>query len=53
MRLLVHHGGTPTVIFGPGHVRVAHAADEYVPLDQVVACAQSLVVWVLRELAAD
>jgi acetylornithine deacetylase len=53
MRLLVHHGGTPTVIFGPGHVRVAHAADEYVPLDQVIACAQSLVVWVLRELAAD
>ena len=50
MRLLVHHGATPTVMFGPGHVRMAHAADEYVPLDQVFACARVLAVWALREV---
>jgi acetylornithine deacetylase len=49
MRLLVNEGGTPTVIFGPGHVRLAHAADEFVPLDQVATCARVLAVWALRE----
>ena len=41
MRLLVNEGGTPTVIFGPGDVRVAHSADEHVPLAEVEACAGS------------
>jgi acetylornithine deacetylase len=50
MRLLVNEGATPTVIFGPGHVRVAHAADEFVPLEQVATCARVLAVWVLRQL---
>ena len=51
MRLLVHEGGTPTVIFGPGDVALAHAADEHVPLDEVVTCAQVLAAWVVRALA--
>jgi acetylornithine deacetylase len=50
MRLLVNEGRTPTVIFGPGNVKVAHAADEYVPLDQVITCARVLAVWALREM---
>jgi len=50
MRLLVNEGGTPTVIFGPGNVKAAHAADEYVPLDEVAACARVLAVWALREV---
>ncbi|HEX5589404.1 MAG TPA: ArgE/DapE family deacylase [Candidatus Limnocylindrales bacterium] len=50
MRLLVNEGRTPTVIFGPGHVAVAHAADEYVPVDDVVACARVLAAWVVRAL---
>jgi len=50
MRLLVNEGRTPTVIFGPGAVTAAHAADEFVPLDQVVACARVLAAWVVREL---
>jgi acetylornithine deacetylase len=50
MRLLVNEGRTPTVIFGPGHVAVAHSADEYVPVDDVVACARVLASWVVREL---
>jgi acetylornithine deacetylase len=50
MQMFINHGGTPCVIFGPGDVRVAHSADEYVPIDEVEACARVLSVWVLREL---
>jgi acetylornithine deacetylase len=53
MRLLVHEGGTPTVIFGPGVVTAAHAADEWVPLEQVVTCARTLAAWVVRELGVS
>jgi acetylornithine deacetylase len=50
MRLLVSEGRTPTVIFGPGDVAVAHAADEHVPLDQVMDCARVLAAWLVSEL---
>jgi acetylornithine deacetylase len=50
MRLLVNEGRTPTVIFGPGNVAVAHSADEHVSIDDVVACARVLVNWLVREL---
>jgi acetylornithine deacetylase len=46
MRLLVDEGATPTVIFGPGDVRVAHSADEHVPLAEVETCARVLAAWV-------
>jgi acetylornithine deacetylase len=52
MRLLINEGRTPTVIFGPGDVRSAHAANESVPLDEVVSCARVLEAWVTRELGA-
>jgi len=51
MRLFINEGQTPCVIFGPGDVRVAHSADEHVPLDEVEACARVLAAWVVRELA--
>jgi acetylornithine deacetylase len=50
MRLLVNQGATPTVIFGPGDPRYAHAADERVPLGQVVRCTRILAVWLDRAL---
>ncbi len=53
MRLFVNVGGTPCVIFGPGNVKVAHSADEHVPLDQVEACARVLAGWVRRELQSE
>jgi acetylornithine deacetylase len=52
MRLFVNVGDTPCVIFGPGDVRVAHSADEHVPLDEVVDCAAVLAAWVRSELRA-
>ena len=53
MQMFVNVGDTPCVIFGPGDVRVAHAADEHVPLDEVEACAAVLVEVVRRELGAS
>ena len=50
MRLFVNEGDTPCVIFGPGNVKVAHSADEHVPLAQVETCAAVLAAWVRRQL---
>jgi acetylornithine deacetylase len=51
MRLFINEGDTPCVIFGPGDVRVAHSADERVPLAEVETCARVLAAWVVRELS--
>ena len=51
MRLLVNEGRTPTVIFGPGDVKVAHSANEFVSLDEVADCARVLAAWVVEQLA--
>jgi acetylornithine deacetylase len=51
MRLLVNEGRTPTVIFGPGAVTLAHAAEEFVPVDQVVTCGRVLAAWLVEELS--
>jgi acetylornithine deacetylase len=50
MRLLVNEGNTPTVIYGPGDIHVAHSADEWTSLEQVVDCARTLATWLEREL---
>jgi acetylornithine deacetylase len=50
MRLFVNVADTPCVIFGPGDVRVAHSADERVPLVEVEDCARVLAAWVRREI---
>jgi len=52
MRLFIDVAGTPCVIFGPGDVRVAHSADEHVPLAEVEDCAQVLAAWVLHEIGS-
>ncbi len=40
--------GTPAVTFGPGSVRVAHTADEYVPVQELVDCAKGLALSAMR-----
>ena len=50
MQMFVNRGDTPCVIFGPGDVRVAHSADEHVPLDEVETCARVLAEWVRSEI---
>ncbi len=48
MSLLVNVGRIPTVLFGPGDVRVAHMLDEHVPLDDLRAAARTLILTALR-----
>jgi acetylornithine deacetylase len=52
MRLFINVGETPCVVFGPGDVKVAHSANEHVPLDEVEACARVLAEWIVRELGS-
>ncbi|MFE9608272.1 ArgE/DapE family deacylase [Streptomyces sp. NPDC006012] len=40
--------GVPTLQYGPGDVRVAHSAHEYVSVREVVEAARTLVLTVLR-----
>jgi acetylornithine deacetylase len=48
MGKLVGVGGIPTVVYGPGDVRVAHRPDEFVPVDELVTCTRALVLAALR-----
>lgn len=48
MRLLVRDGATPTVIFGPGDVRRAHAPDEYVEVGDLVAATRAVALAAVR-----
>lgn len=48
MRLLQHVGGIPTLLFGPGDVRLAHQRDEWVPVDELVAAARVIALTALR-----
>jgi acetylornithine deacetylase len=52
-RLLINVGETPTAVFGPGDVRVAHGADEHVSLAQLEAVARTLALTVLRFLGCE
>ena len=45
---LTVEAGIPAVCFGPGDVHRAHTADEYVPIDDLVACAQRIAVTAMR-----
>jgi acetylornithine deacetylase len=53
MALMIREGRTPTVMFGPGDVRVAHSADEHVALAEVEACARVLAAWLVAETVAE
>jgi len=52
MRLLVHQGATPTVLYGPGDPTLAHAPDEHIDLEEIARCARVLAVWTLRALSS-
>jgi acetylornithine deacetylase len=48
MRLMVREGGIPTVLFGPGNVRVAHSSDESVAIKDLEITARTLALTALR-----
>ncbi|MFZ4661517.1 MAG: ArgE/DapE family deacylase [Caldilineaceae bacterium] len=47
MRLYTNHAHIPTVLYGPGDVRLAHAVDEYVPLAEVVAVTKAVALTIV------
>lgn len=52
LRLYAGPGGIPTLQYGPGDVRLAHAPRESVPLHEVVTVARSLALLAARRLGA-
>jgi acetylornithine deacetylase len=48
LRLMVGLGEVPTLHYGPGHVKHAHAPDEHVPVSDLVAVTRGLVLSILR-----
>jgi len=45
--------GIPAVCYGPGDIFLAHGADERVPIDELVACAQGIAVVAMRFCGAQ
>ena len=52
LRLYLGVGGIPTLLYGPGDVRFAHAPREQVDLDETIAVAQALTVLAMRRCGA-
>jgi acetylornithine deacetylase len=48
MRLLVREAGTPTVLFGPGDIRRAHASDESIAVRELEQTLRTLALFTLR-----
>jgi acetylornithine deacetylase len=48
VRHLINIAKTPTTVFGPGDVRVAHGANEYVPIKQLETTVKTLALTIMR-----
>lgn len=48
---IARYGGVPTVLFGPGARNAAHSADETVAIQDLVAGAKVMAVYLCRQLA--
>jgi len=47
MRHLVNLGKIPTVLFGPGDVRLCHRPNENVPIDELIKAAKTLTLTII------
>ena len=52
LRLYAGIGGIPTLHYGPGDVRFAHAPREQVAIDELIRCTRSLALLVVRRTGA-
>jgi acetylornithine deacetylase len=48
LRLFTRHAGIPTLLYGPGSIERAHAADELVPIEEVITCTKVLARTILQ-----
>jgi succinyl-diaminopimelate desuccinylase len=51
--VLTGRGGVPSVVYGPGGKYIAHQADEYVEVDEIVRCAEVYAEAARRFLGAS
>ncbi|MCW4051296.1 MAG: ArgE/DapE family deacylase [Candidatus Bathyarchaeota archaeon] len=52
-RLLINVGKTPTIVFGPGDIRVAHGPNEYASIEDLRVTVQTLALTVMRFLGYE
>ncbi len=50
LRLLVNVGRFPSVLFGPGNVKIAHMPDEFVEVQEVILAARAYILAAIRYL---
>lgn len=48
LRLFTNHARIPTVLYGPGDVRLAHAVDEYVEVGEVLKAAKVIALTMIK-----
>jgi acetylornithine deacetylase len=48
LRLFVKMGGIPTLLFGPGDVKIAHMPDEFVDVQEVILAARAYILAAIR-----
>ena len=48
VRHIINVAKTPTTVFGPGDVRVAHGANEYVPIEELETVVKTLALTIMR-----
>jgi acetylornithine deacetylase len=53
LRLFTRYASMPAVLYGPGDVRVAHSANESVPLSELVQATEVLTLLIARRLDAQ
>ncbi len=53
LRLFTRYASMPAVLYGPGDVRVAHSANECVPLEELVQAAEVLTLLIARRLSGE
>ena len=44
MRLFVHEGEMPAILYGPGDIRQAHSVDEWISVDEITRAARIVTV---------
>ncbi len=53
LRLFTRYGKMPAILYGPGDVRFAHAADERVPIEELEIAARVLATLIVRTMEED
>jgi acetylornithine deacetylase len=48
LRFFTNDAKMPGVLYGPGDVRVAHALNEFVPIDEVISVAKTIALTIVR-----